>query len=216
MIVLPPKARVDCSDGIAGFITYMIANPESRQITHLVVKNIRPPFRESLVPVEQVEATSPEWIQLKCSLNELDKMEPFEYESYVRSDELGMIPQPYDLLALGTTSATDAMYDQMIFRNIPQGEMAVRRGARVEATDGYVGRVDELLVSSHTLEVTHLVLIERHVFQRREITIPVSQIDHVDEDTIFLKLDKQGVAELPPTPAQYWQGLESKKGESNS
>ncbi len=76
---------------------------------------------------------------------------------------------------------------------------------RVEATDGYVGQVDELLINANNRKVTHLVLRERHIFRQKEITIPVSQIDHVDENTIYLKLDRQSVEALPTTPIQCWQ-----------
>lgn len=205
MIDLPKKPEVHCLDGMAGFTTYVIANPENHQITHLVVKSIRPPFRERLVPVERVEATTPEQIQLKCSRDDLDQMESFETEEYVQSELPGYI---YWTDVYGTnvppipgytTEGVPALI-RVKTRNTPQGELAVRRGARVEATDGYVGQVDELLVDSRTLQVTHLVLSERHVFQHREITIPISQIDHVQEDTIFLKLDKQGVEGLATTP----------------
>ena len=89
-------------------------------------------------------------------------------------------------------------------QNIPAGEFALRRGAPVEATDGYVGQVDGLLIDSNTMQVTHLLLLERHIFQAREITIPVSQIDHLDEGTIYLKLDRQSVEALPTTPVQRW------------
>jgi uncharacterized membrane protein/sporulation protein YlmC with PRC-barrel domain len=89
-------------------------------------------------------------------------------------------------------------------QNIALGEVAVRRGARVEATDGYVGLVDELLINSNNQQVTHLVLLERHIFKNREITIPVSQIDRVYEDTVYLKLDRQSVEQLPTTPIQRW------------
>jgi len=65
--------------------------------------------------------------------------------------------------------------------------------------------VDELLINSNNKQATHLVLRERHIFNNREITIPVSQIDHVNEDTIYLKLDRQSVEELPTTPIQRWQ-----------
>ena len=77
-------------------------------------------------------------------------------------------------------------------------------GAWVEATDGTVGQVDELLINSNNMQVTHLVLLERHLLKKREITIPVSQIDRVDEDTIYLKLDRKSVEELPTTPVQCW------------
>ncbi len=80
----------------------------------------------------------------------------------------------------------------------------MKRGARVEATDGTVGQVDELLVNSNNMQATHLVLLERHIFKEREITIPVSQIDRIDEDTIYLKLDRKSIEELPTTPIQRW------------
>ncbi len=80
----------------------------------------------------------------------------------------------------------------------------VRHSSRVEATDGYVGQVDELLISPNNRQVTHLVLRERHVMKKREIAIPVSQIDHVYEDIIFLRLDLQSVEELPTISIQSW------------
>ncbi len=72
----------------------------------------------------------------------------------------------------------------------------VRHSPRVEATDGYVGQVDELLINANNRQVTHLVLRERHALRRKEIIIPVSQIDHVYEDIIFLKLDRQNLEKL--------------------
>ncbi len=51
MIDLPTKAAVYCTDGLAGRTTYVIANPINDKMKHLVVKSIRPPFHEYLVPV---------------------------------------------------------------------------------------------------------------------------------------------------------------------
>jgi uncharacterized membrane protein len=55
------------------------------------------------------------------------------------------------------------------------------------------------------MQVTHLVLLERHIFNNREITIPVSQIDRVDENTVYLKIDRHSVEQLPTTPVQRWR-----------
>jgi sporulation protein YlmC with PRC-barrel domain len=90
--------------------------------------------------------------------------------------------------------------------------LAVWRGAKVQATDGYVGQVDELLVNSTNMKASHLILVERHIFEHREITIPVSQIERVNEDTIYLKLDKKSIAELPTTPIQRWHLQEKYTG----
>ena len=73
--------------------------------------------------------------------------------------------------------------------------------ATVKATDGYVGQVDELLIHSNSMEVTHVVLIVRHIFNAGKIIIPVSQIDHMKDGTIYLKLDRQGVKGFQERPA---------------
>jgi uncharacterized membrane protein len=203
MIDLPIKAEVHCSDGAAGRSTYVIVNPISRQMTHLVVKSLLPPFYEVLVPVDQVEETTPDLIKLKCTQTDLSTMEPFEYEEYIRTEIPDYLSWPY-VVPMGFYPEVVVKYIPVKQRNIALGEVAVRRGARVEATDGYVGLVDELLINSNNMQVTHLVLLERHIFKNREITVPVSQIDRVDEDTVYLKLDRQDVEQLPETPIQRW------------
>jgi sporulation protein YlmC with PRC-barrel domain len=204
MIHLPMKAEVHCPDGLAGRSTYVIGNPSNRQITHLVVKSFRPPFRETLVPVDQVEETTDDRIKLKCTRDDLNNMKPFEYEEYIHTEIPGYLYGPYVVPGVEYTSEWVDTYMPVKRQNIPAGEVALQRGARVEATDGYVGQVDELLINSTHMQVTHLVLLERHIFQKREITIPVSQIDHVLGDTIYLKLDRQSVEALTTTPRQRW------------
>jgi sporulation protein YlmC with PRC-barrel domain len=204
MIDLPTQANVYCSDGIAGRSTHVIGNPKTRQITHLVVKSYLPPFHETVVPVDQIEETTDNQIKLKCTRDELNRMEPFVFEESFRT-ELPAYEAFANTPAIpGCTTESVIAYIPVSRQNIAQDEVALQRGARVEATDGYVGQVDELLISSDDRQLTHIVLLERHIFQKREITIPVSQIDHIDKDTIYLKLDRQSVAALPTTPIQRW------------
>jgi sporulation protein YlmC with PRC-barrel domain len=205
MIDLPTKAEVHCSDGVAGLSTYVIGTPINYQITHLVVKSIRPPFHETLVSVDQVVETTNNQIKLRCTRDDLNKMEPFEIEEYRRSEIPGYLYWPYVVSGVPYMSDTVETYIPVKRENVPPGEFALHRGAQVKATDGYVGQVDELLIDSNNMQVTHLVLLERHIFQKREITIPVSQIDHVSENTIYVKLDRHSVEELPTTPIQRWQ-----------
>lgn len=204
MIHIPLKAEVHCSDGLAGRPSYAIGNPMNRQITHLVVQSLQPPFRETLVPVDQVEEVTDNRIKLKCTRDELNKMEAFEVKEYKRTEMPGYLYWPHVQPAVVDMSDEVEIYVPVKRQNVPPGELALQRGARVEATDGYVGQVDELLINSTNMQVTHLVLLERHIFQKREITIPISQIDHVLEDTIYLKLDRQSVEALPTTPRQRW------------
>ena len=215
MIDLPTQAEVHCSDGIFGRSTYIIGNPINRRITHLVVQSILPPFREYLVPVDQVEETTDSRIKLKCTRDELNRLDPFLYEEYIPADFPDYLSWPYVLPAgSGANSVRQEVvtFTTVTHQNIPEGELALRRGARVEATDRYVGQVDELLINANNMQVTHLVLLERHILQKKEITIPVSQIDRIDQGTLYLKLDRQSIEALPTTPIQRWTRSVSKGG----
>ena len=71
-----------------------------------------------------------------------------------------------------------------------------------------VGRVDEFLVDRETEHITHLVLREGHLWGQKDVTIPVSEIERIEEDTVYLKLDKEEIERLPSIPVRRWhEGL---------
>lgn len=213
MIILPAKSNVYCSDGITGITTYVIGNPTNHQVTHLVVKSLKLPFHEYLVPVGEVEETSPQLIRLKCTRGEMEKMDPFVDEEYLRTNIPSYLVWPYTVSDTSVFTANREevpVYVTVKNQNVPPGEIAVWRGAKVEATDGYVGQIDELLISPTNMQVTHLVLRERHIFEQREIMIPIAQIERADENAIHLKLDRKSIEKMPTTPLQRWSLSESK------
>ena len=84
---------------------------------------------------------------------------------------------------------------------IPAGEMAVRKGAWVEATDGHIGRVEEFLVDPSDRHITHLVL-EEGQWHKKVLTLPLSEIVYMNEDYIYLKLNKQTIKSLTAIPVK--------------
>jgi hypothetical protein len=76
----------------------------------------------------------------------------------------------------------------------------VRRGTRVEATDGYVGQVDEFVVDPGNGHITHLVMREGHLWGKKDVVIPVSAMGDTHTDTVFLKLTKLQIESLPNFP----------------
>jgi sporulation protein YlmC with PRC-barrel domain len=72
----------------------------------------------------------------------------------------------------------------------------------VDASDGHIGRVDEFLVNPSDNHVTHLVVREGHLWAQKDVLIPISQIDRIGENVVFLKLDKQSAKELLPDPVR--------------
>jgi uncharacterized membrane protein len=77
---------------------------------------------------------------------------------------------------------------------------AVEPGAHVEATDGRVGVVSELGAAEEGADASHFVLQEGHLWGKKVVTLPLSAVDRVEGDTVYLKLDKEAVAKLPTTP----------------
>jgi len=67
----------------------------------------------------------------------------------------------------------------------------------VYATDGQIGQVDEFLVDPEYDHVTHLVMREGHLWGAKDVAIPLSQIEHLYEGEVYLKLSKQAVGQLP-------------------
>ena len=60
----------------------------------------------------------------------------------------------------------------------------------------------EFLVNPATDHISHLVLREGYLWGQREVTISVAEIDRIDEDAVYLKLNKRQVAALPAIPVR--------------
>ncbi len=194
---IPINAKVNCTDGSVGQSTYVILNPTNEKITHVVVTNGRYPEIEYLVPVDHILESTPDVIRLDCTREELSKMPVF--------DQLEFIPTGNDMEANHYMLwpyyyAPESAYIEIEKENIPAGELAIRRGAGVEASDGPVGRLDEFLIDPENEAITHLVLREGHLWGHKDIAIPVSQIDHYQDNTVYLKLDRHEIGALPTLP----------------
>jgi len=61
----------------------------------------------------------------------------------------------------------------------------------VKATDGLLGRIDELLVDPDSGNVTHIIIREGHFWKKKEAVLPVSAIDHTADGVVYLKYDRQ-------------------------
>jgi sporulation protein YlmC with PRC-barrel domain len=85
-------------------------------------------------------------------------------------------------------------------KQIPAEELAIRRIVRVVATDGEVGKLDELLIEPDEGKITHLILREGHSWDLVDVTIQAADIDHIDEDAVYLKIDKCAIGFLPSIP----------------
>src|SRR5579859_3030301 len=80
--------------------------------------------------------------------------------------------------------------------SLPLGEVDVRRGEAVHATDGEIGRIEGLVIEPDQRHVTHVLLQEGHLWGQKQVAIPISAVTRVG-DTVRLSLSKEEVRALP-------------------
>jgi len=201
---IPLNAQVECTDGVYGRSEYVLIDPVTDQLTHLVVKGDAHPNTEYLVSVDFVTETIADTIRLICSKSELEQMAPFiktefveekvlDYAGY-RGGGLAGMGSYYYMPYVTSEIRVPVLAEH---QQIPPGELAVHRGTRVEATDGYVGRVDEFVVNPENGHITYLVMREGHLWGKKDVVVPLSALGETREDTVFLNLDKHQIESLP-------------------
>jgi len=137
-----------------------------------------------------------EVLVLGHTIEEFSQLEPFNQTEFIYTDLPYHAQDPKLTLLWPYVTPSKRVVDSQI-RPIPPGQLAVRRGARVRATDGPVGRVDEFLVDSENCYITHLVLRAGNLLGKKSVTIPVSEIDRIEEKVVHLKIDKKAVKLMP-------------------
>ena len=197
---IPMNVDVLCETKECGKSTTFVVNPVTERITHIVVTENYYPYAKRLVPVELIINSTPKSIQLRCTEDELSEMPPFEEIEFISPrtseeelyEDAHYVIWPYSLLEDGRLEVSH--------ENIPANEVAIHRRASVHAKDGVVGNVDEFLVAPSDNKITHVVLREGHLWGKKDITIPVSEVDKITDDAIYLKMDKEAIKSLPAIP----------------
>jgi len=195
---IPLHAPVECTDGPVGESTTIIVDPQTLQVTHYAVKQSEKPHTQYLVPIDKIAETSSELIRLNCTKAEFSQLAVFVVKEYkhveiprytgAETGQVGGVPVPPRVM-----SVTQEV------EQVPYGERAIHKGAEVNASDGKVGTVDELLLNDSG-QITHLVMHKGHLWGKKQVIVPLATVDKVVDDTVYLKLDKATVSTLLTIP----------------
>ena len=197
-------SEVTCSDGVCGELTRVVVDPVARALTHLVVEPTNRQGIGRLVPVELVESTGEE-IRLRCATSEFEALEDAEETRFLpgASGAWGygqgqMLSMPYFGLGMGGMGMGMGPGPQaVVYDRVPAGEVEVRRGEHVHATDGPIGQVQGLVIDPSDHHVTHVLLDEGHLWGKKRVAIPISVVQDV-KDGVRLSVTKDQVRDLPP------------------
>jgi len=190
-------ADVTCTDGVGGKVSRLVIDPRAATVTHLVVNDRQ--FQDRLVPLSLVDVDATGKIRLRCAIAEFERLRPASETVPLQGNDTDPdnsftpFPQVSKLL-LDPPSAT---YD-----TLPAGEVAVRGGDHVHATDGGIGQVQGLVIDSASHQVTYVLLQEGHAFGRKGVAVPVGAVAGVNQNGIQLNITRQQVKDLPP--AYHW------------
>jgi hypothetical protein len=199
-------SAVGCRDGAVGELKRIVLDPATSGVTHLVVK---PRFRRHarLVPVALVAAASTDGITLSCSASEFKALEPAEETEFLEEPAAGWVtagpPAQAEVITGGGVGggwvAERAGPRAVSQDRVPAGEVEIRQGDRVYATDDVVGHVVGLVVDSSDEHITHVLVEEGHLRHRR-IAVPIAEVSDVS-DVLRLSITRSEVAALPPSPS---------------
>lgn len=209
---IPMNVDVYCSDGLGGRSSQVIVNPTSKQVTHVVVREKQAPHTEYIVPIDQVMDSTPDMIKLSCTRAGLATLDPFIHIDTIQNDaeSMGYPTEEYGQAgnsALGYATFAHDPGERFTVtvktEAVPDGEISLTSGAHIHTSNGrQVGQLDGFLTDPNTGQITHLILRKGHVWGQKDVTIPVAQIDHIGEDSVYLKLDKLSISALPATPVR--------------
>ena len=189
-------AEVSCTNGACGRLSRVVVDPVVLVVTHLIVEPRRGHEPPRLVPVGLVNSTAGE-IQLNCTSAEFDVLDPAEETRFIADYDDVPNYRPTDVVFWPHYGYRGGLGNLATSDTIPPGELEVRRGEHVQASDGHIGQVEGLVIDPDSHRVTHVLLQEGHLWGRKDVAIPISTVTRA-ADYIEVSLSKQQVQDLPP------------------
>ena len=194
------------TDGVCGEVIRVVIDPVARAVTHLVVEPKHRGGLGRLVPLDLVDAVPGE-VRLGCTVAEFEKLDSAEktlflpeFSGYGAYAPGQVMFWPYYGLMLGNGP------EAVTYDTVPLGEVAVRRGEHVHATDGHIGQVQGIVIDPRDHHVTHVLLQEGHLWGRKEVAIPIATVTGIADDGIRLNITKHEVEALPPVAIDHPTG----------
>ena len=206
-------SEVSCTDGVCGELTRVVIDPVADTLTHLVVEPKGRLGLARLVPIDLAGAEAAAGqLRLGCTLAEFAQLDPAEETQFVPGTQGYGAYGPQQVLSWPYTTAggspgvpqrlLDGVSETVTYDSVPVGEVEVRRGEPVHATDGAIGHVEGLVIDPGKHHVTHVLLQEGHLWGRKEVAIPIGAVTGTD-DGIQLSLTKHEVGHLPPVDVSH-------------
>jgi uncharacterized protein YrrD len=211
-------AKVFTADGEqVGTIDRVVLEPDTKEVTHLVVQKGLLLTEDKVVPMSLVGPATEDRVTLREDAGDLDKLPDFEESHYLPVEparpERGPKPTAgsaygarplylYPPLGAWWTAAGYADYARPKYvtktrKNVPEGTVALEEGATVVGSDGEeVGDIERIFTDPLEDRATHFLISEGLVLKEKKL-IPTRWMSQVFEDEVHLSVDSEFVDSLP-------------------
>jgi hypothetical protein len=186
-------ATVTCSDGPGGELSRIVIDPIRRSVTHLIVEPHHRHALARLVPVDLAESRK-HHLQLRCTRAQLHDLQYAQETEFLPVDPWMAAYPGDDVLVWPYYAPAETV---VMHERLPLGEVEIRRGEHIHASDGVIGRVHGLVADPADQHLTHVLVEEGHLWAAKDVAIPVGALDRVDAEGVHVALTKHAIAELP-------------------
>lgn len=188
-----------------GTIDRVVVDPDTREVTHLVVRKGFLFTEDKVIPKDLVDFTDSKRVILQVGKDELEGFPDFLESEFIPADR-----DPEHVAASETRASSLYWYPpvgrfaghakpQYVVKeeNIPRGTVAIQEGADVISRDGeHVGDIERIFTDPEEEYATHL-LISEGMFLKEKKLVPTQWIKHVFESELRLSVDSELVESLP-------------------
>lgn len=192
-----------------GTLERVVIDPETDEVSHLIVKEGFLFTEDKVIPIEMVELEVGERIALKETKQDLQYLPNYEESHYVRRDQL-KDGEDIDIEATYWYPPVHAWWRTSGYvaypvpkfvikteKNIPEGTVALEEGAKVISVDGdHVGDIERVITEPDENRATHFVVSEGLILKHKKL-IPSPWVRSVDEDEVHLNIKTDLFENLP-------------------
>jgi len=194
-----------------GHVDRVVMDPRTKEVSHIVVHRGLISAKDKVVPVSLIESASAEGVVLREGANGLESLPNFEDRHYIpvhetelrnrRRGDDSANPVYWYPPSLGSpvplfNPTPEPEYVVKTERNVPEGTVALKEGARVvSADDRHVGNVEKVLTDPRSDRATHLMISKGLLLKARKL-IPTTWIKDVAEEEVRLAVGSATLEEL--------------------
>ena len=198
-----------------GSVDRVVLNPNSKKVTHLVIRKGFLFTEDTIVPVDMVASATEERVDLNRTSETLDNLPPYEEQHYVPLDEAEArsaeyrtdlaVPYYWASPMAGWSGYADygmglgypPPYLVETERNVPEDSLVITEGVPVISSDDqHVGNVERVYTDSQSKRATHFILSAGLIFKEKKV-IPLGWIHDTTDNEIHLNVNAHTLEGLP-------------------